>query len=93
MPKKSNKQKIAFNLSAPQAKTVLLAADFTEWEKSPVALKKLKGGVWKGTVSLAPGSYEYRFIVDGQWWADPANANRRWNSFGEQNCVCEVPVA
>ena len=90
MAKKSNKQKVPFNVSAPQAKTVLLAGDFTDWEKSPVALKKLKSGVWKGAVSLAPGSCEYRFIVDGQWWADPACANRRWNRFGVQNSVCEV---
>ena len=90
MVKKVKKQKVAFSMAAPKSKAVLLAADFTEWEKSPVALKKLKSGVWKATVSLAPGSYDYRFLVDGQWQDDPACANRRWNRFGSQNCVCDV---
>jgi len=90
MPKKTNKQKVAFSLLAPKAQAVLLAADFTDWEKTPVALKKLKGGIWKTTVSLAPGSYEYRFLVDGQWQDDPSCELRRWTRFGSQNCVCTV---
>ena len=90
MAKKSNKQKITFSLAAPQAQAVLLAGDFTNWEQSPVALKKLKSGSWKGTVALAPGSYEYRFLVDGQWQDDPTCPNRRGNRFGSQNCVCVV---
>jgi 1,4-alpha-glucan branching enzyme len=90
VPKKSNKQKVSFNLLAPQAQNVLLAADFTNWEQSPLSLKKMKGGLWKGSVSLPPGSYEYRFIVDGQWQDDPDCPNHRLNRFGVQNCVCKV---
>jgi 1,4-alpha-glucan branching enzyme len=90
MAKKTTKRRVTFKLSAPQAKSVLLAGDFTGWNQSPVNLKKRKSGLWKTTVSLAPGTYEYRFIVDGQWQDDPGCTCRNWNRFGTQNCVCEV---
>jgi 1,4-alpha-glucan branching enzyme len=93
MARNATKQKVTFSLSAPQAQTVLLAGDFTNWQQSPVRLKKLKSGLWKTTVSLAPGTYEYRFIVDGQWQDDPKCTRRNWNRFGVQNCVCEVRAA
>ena len=89
----TNKQKVTFSLAAPQAAAVLLVGDFTGWEQSPVALKKLKGGLWKTAVSLSPGTYEYRFLVDGQWRDDPACTARHWNQFGSQNCLCVVGVA
>lgn len=90
MLQKPTKQKTTFSLAAPQAKTVLLAADFTQWEQSPITLKKLKSGLWKATISLSPGTYEYRFLVDGRWEDDPQCSNRCWNRFGVQNCVRQV---
>jgi 1,4-alpha-glucan branching enzyme len=91
MPKqKEPKQKVTFSFTAPEAKTVLLAGDFTGWQEAPLTLKKDKSGTWKKTVSLAPGRYEYRLLVDGQWQDDPHCANRQPNQFGGENCVCVV---
>ena len=87
---KTLKQKITFSFRAPEAQSVLLAGDFTGLEQSPVALQKAKDGVWKKTVTLPPGTYEYRLLVDGQWADDPQCAERRPNSFGSQNCVRAV---
>jgi len=84
------KQKVIFSLLAPEAQVILLAGDFTGWQESPVLLKKQKGGLWKGTVSLAPGRYEYRLLVDGQWSDDPSCNLRVPNQHGGENCVCEV---
>jgi 1,4-alpha-glucan branching enzyme len=91
MPKqKSAKQKVTFAVTAPEARSVLLAGDFTGWQQAPVSLKKDQSGVWKKTVSLPPGRYEYRLIVDGQWCDDPQCSNRAPNQFGGENCVCIV---
>lgn len=87
---KTKKSKVTFSLSAPQATVVLLAGDFTAWKQSPLALKKGKDGLWKKTVSLAPGRYQYRFLVDGEWTDDPACSIREENPFGSDNCVCMV---
>lgn len=84
------KQKVTFTYHEPSAKTVLVAGDFTGWDQAPISLKKDKTGVWKKTVSLVPGRYEYRLLVDGQWHDDPQCLNRQPNQFGGLNCVCIV---
>lgn len=81
------KQKVTFSLVAPHAQSVQLAGDFTEWQHEPVALKKSKDGTWKTTVSLPPGRYEYRLLVDGQWCDDPECKDRQKNSLGGENCI------
>ncbi len=80
-----------FVLTRPSAQTVLShAGDFTGWDQAPVALKKDKTGVWKKTIPLPPGRYEYRLLVDGQWHNDPECSLRKPNQFGGENCVCVV---
>jgi|SRR5580693_8996511 hypothetical protein len=84
-------KKAEFHLIAPFAKSVKLAADFTEWEKFPLDLIKSEGGVWYTVVPLPPGQYSYRFIVDGRWCDDPHPARRRQRiPFGTANAVVEV---
>lgn len=87
---KTAKQKVTFSLLAPAAKSVQLAGDFTGWNQAPVVLKKLKSGLWKTVVSLPPGRYEFRYLVDGQWCNDPEWKIRHPNQFGGENCVCLV---
>ena len=84
------KQKVTFSCLAPDAQTVQVAGDFTGWQQAPVNLKKFKGGLWKKTISLAPGRYAYRLLVDGQWRDDPECRTRQPNEFGGENCVCIV---
>ncbi len=85
------KQKVTFSYAAPDAGSVLLAGDFTGWQQAPLKLKKDKQGVWKKTVSLPPGRYEYRLMVDGEWRDDPECRDRQPNQFGGENCVCVIP--
>lgn len=85
--RKTPKKKAVFTLNAPAAKQVQIAGDFTGWQQSPVELKQLKDGSWKTTISLEPGRYEYRFIVDGDWQDDPGCKVHSPNSFGSENCV------
>ena len=84
---KQIKEKVTFSFSAPEAKSVLLAGDFTGWQDAPLELKKSKDGTWKKTVSLSPGRYEYRLLVDGEWHDDPACRDHQPNQFGGSNCV------
>jgi 1,4-alpha-glucan branching enzyme len=87
---KGSKHKVTFLYEAPRAQTVLLAGDFTGWQQAPLNLKKDKAGVWKKSVSLPPGRYEYRLLVDGEWRDDPHCSSRQPNQFGGENCVCIV---
>jgi 1,4-alpha-glucan branching enzyme len=85
------KSKVTFALHAPEAGAVRLAGCFTHWQDAAVNLRKQKDGTWKTTLSLPPGTYEYRFLVDGEWRDDPACLSRKPNSFGSQNCIRVVP--
>ena len=70
------------------ASTVYLAGSMNGWSTSGTKLTKGSDGVWSVTVSLAPGVYEYKFIVDGEWVTDPLN-----NTIGgyDGNCMVVVP--
>lgn len=88
--KKGRAKKSTFELMAPAAKKVALSGSFNSWDAKGIAMKKSKTGLWKAGVSLNPGRYEYKFIVDGQWWTDPTNSNTSTNSYGTTNSVREV---
>jgi hypothetical protein len=79
-----------FQLEAPQAMSVKLAADFTDWEKTPLDMTQSKDGVWHALIPLPPGNHSYRFIVDGQWCDDPHPAMCVPNPFGTVNAVMRV---
>jgi hypothetical protein len=44
-------------------------------------------GGWSGTRQFAAGSYQYKFIVDGTWIADPTDAQFVDDGFGGHNSV------
>ena len=88
-----SKQKVTFEFAAPDAQSVSLAGDFTGWQQAPLPLKKHKNGIWKKSVSLPTGRYEYRLLVDGQWRDDPECAERMPNQYGGENCICVVKEA
>ena len=83
-------QTVEFVLNAPAARSVKLAADFTDWDQNPVDLMNVRGQ-WRATIPLAPGLYSYRFIVDGRWCDDPRSTQRVPNPFGTENSVILVP--
>jgi 1,4-alpha-glucan branching enzyme len=84
------KRKVAFSLNAPEAKRVAVSGDFNKWSADTHAMKKDENGVWYKIAMLSAGTYEYRFLVDGQWWNDPKNDRVCWNSFGTQNNILVV---
>ena len=70
------------------ARKVCLAGDFNGW--TPAAMRKQKDGLFAATLSLDPGCYDYKFVVDGQWVVDPDNSTLTINPFGTFNSVAEV---
>lgn len=81
----ADKKVVSFELMAPNAKEVVVTGDFTSWSSTGIAMKKGSNGNWKTAVNLKPGKYEYKFVVDGQWWNDPNNKATVTNSFGSLN--------
>jgi 1,4-alpha-glucan branching enzyme len=83
-------KKVSFSLSAPEASRVFLAGDFNGWDPTANPLKKDRRGVWKVSLNLLPGTYQYRFFVDGDWQNDPVCTDCLQNPFGSWNCVKRV---
>ncbi len=77
-------------MDSPFAAQVNLAGDFNGWEMTTLVLRKDADGLWRITVELKPGSYAYKFLVDGQWVNDPNNPRTAANQFGSLNNVIEV---
>lgn len=90
MAKKSSKKQVNFKLEAPEAKEVFLAGTFNDWDTAARPMKKGAKGIWRTRMSLEPGVYEYRFVVDGEWMDDPACKECRENEHGTCNCVVRV---
>ncbi len=84
-------KRVRFSLDAPKAKAVLLVGDFTDWEARAKRMRRPRRGSpsFVTVVELEPGTYEYKFIVDGHWVEDP-RAEAVPNSFGTRNSVVSV---
>lgn len=77
-----------FHLSAPQAQSVVVMGEFNSWHGE--AMSKGSDGTWSVTISLNPGSYGYKFLVDGKdWMLDPNNSARKTVD-GIENSAVEI---
>lgn len=54
------------------ARQVILSGSFNGWNTQELSMTKTATG-WKIPYVLRPGTYEYKFIVDGKWITDPDN--------------------
>ncbi|MCJ7750570.1 MAG: glycogen-binding domain-containing protein [Armatimonadetes bacterium] len=84
-------RRLLFSLLARNAKDVRLVGDFTDWEAKPIIMDRMKprSRTFGAVVDLPPGTYQYKFIVDGKWVEDP-KAESVANDFGTSNSVITV---
>ena len=86
----SRRMEVELTFEAPQAERVFVAGDFNHWRAGDLRLRRDETGTWRIPLWLAPGRYEYRFIVDGEWQNDPQASACVPNEFGSSNCVLVV---
>ena len=90
--KKAATKSVTFTIHAEKGKAVYVAGEFNQW--NPTAKKmayKAKGGLYTATVKLEAGKdYQYKFVIDGTWCADPENTNAVPNDQGTFNSVITV---
>ena len=89
--KKPAAKSVTFTVHAEKGKAVYLAGVFNQWSLTAKKMAyKAKSCIYTATIKLAPGSYEYKFVIDGTWCADPENANSVPNDQGTFNSVIVV---
>jgi 1,4-alpha-glucan branching enzyme len=74
----------------PTAATVAIAGTFNDWRPEVSPMISMGGGRWVKELTLQPGTYEYRLVVDGRWMSDPRASETAPNPFGELNSVLKV---
>ncbi len=66
--------KVTFRFFAPQAAQVNVLGTFNHWDIVSGAMTRREDGSWEKTVDVPlEGSYDYKFLVDGEWVLDPLN--------------------
>ena len=53
-------------------------------------MQEKKDGVYSVAIKLVPGTYQYKFVIDGTWCADPENRDFVQNDHGTLNSVITV---
>ena len=90
-PKTTKTKRVTFTVNADPASTVFLAGSFNDWDPTAKRMTDKKNeGVFTATVNLAPGEYQYKFIINGTWCADPVCADWVQNEHGTLNSIRRV---
>ena len=78
----------------PGAADVRIAGDFNGWVPDRGVLSSThqdgETRVWRKVLRLLPGTYEYRYVVDGEWREDPVNPERIPTTLGPPNSLLVV---
>lgn len=83
-------REIVFNLRHTEAKEVYVVGDFNNWTPDENSRMQLQQDAWMKKITLEPGRYHYRFVVDGKWVDDPVNPRKENNPFGDTNSLIEI---
>ncbi len=94
--KKTRSNPLTISCRAPSAQAVFVTGTFSDWEPDAIPLLRGDDGEWSVALDLAPGRYEFKFVVDGVWCCEPGRGDEDPsgecvpNSFGTMNRVLEV---
>ncbi len=72
--------------------SVAVVGDFNDWSETKHTMSRdKKTGEWKKTVSLKPGRYEFRYLIDGDRWTNDGEADSSAPTpFFSENSVIEL---
>ena len=87
----ARKRKVEFRLAGRPDQVVCIAGSFNDWDPAATRMPyDQKEQCFRLAMELAPGYYEYKFVIDGQWIMDETNHNFAANDFGTLNSVLTV---
>lgn len=85
-----NGNEVTFYYENASANEVYLAGDMNGWNQTADAMTK-DGSIFSITMTLEPGTYAYKFVVNGtEWVADPANKETVDDGFGGLNSAFTI---
>jgi cyclomaltodextrinase len=86
-----NKKRVSFKFPDPEKELtqVQVKGEFNQWNVNMGELV-FDDGNWKTSFEVAPGNYQYKFVVDGKEVLDPSNDNQISNGLGGFNSLLEI---
>jgi len=70
------------------ADQVFLTGDFNDWHPHDLPLRQERDGNWRVVLDLPIGhSYEFRYVIDGEWRVDSHADGSSCNSLGLHNSI------
>ncbi len=79
-----------FRVTAVGAGRVSVAGSFNAWDPDAAPLRPAGEGWWEGCVELEPGTYQYAYVIDGEWTTPPEAKAVVEDGFGGRNGILEV---
>ena len=84
---------VRFEYRDRAARYVSVAGEFNGWNAGNHQLSLEKVGLWSAELRVPPGEYAYKFVVDGKWFLDPANAATKVVDGATNSLVVASPPA
>jgi 1,4-alpha-glucan branching enzyme len=81
---------VTLTIKAQPGLAVFVAGSFNNWDPTAIPMTEKKG-VYRASITLDPGLYEYKFVINGVWTLDP-DPERDWtqNGLGTLNSLLRV---
>lgn len=76
---------VRFERYSPNSTRVDLVGTFNGWELGKHRLSQDENGIWNIQIRLAPGTYEYKYVYDGQHYEPDPAQEQVANPFGSAN--------
>jgi 1,4-alpha-glucan branching enzyme len=89
--KKREMVRLEFNHET--ARRVYVAGTFNEWNPERTPMRSIVIGQWIADLQLPPGTYEYQYVVDGNWLNDPHAVKSAPSPCGGRNSILVVEKA
>lgn len=87
-------REVVIRFKDSEAGDVRIAGDFNGWvpDRGVRSMIASEGQtrVWTKILSLEPGTYQYRYVVDGEWREDPSNPQSEPGPTGQLNSILHV---
>ncbi len=88
--KMDNMVMFIYSTSRPEVTSVAITGDFNNWREGGLPMV-FEGGVWKITLKLDYGIYQYKYIINGsEFVADPHAEAYSPDGRGGRNSIVEV---
>ena len=87
----AGRRTVEFSYEGNPGHFVAVAGSFNDWDPE-VSRMRYDSSLhcYRTAIELERGDYEYKFVVDGEWFLDESNPGFAANDFGTLNSILAV---